>query len=134
MVSIPVLAWRCRTVSAGRASGTVLKAAKPGAGTGPHSTPEILKAPRRELGVPHGRLNAAMAEIGLQRARVGALVRQGKAGAVPQHVRVDLEGQLGLDTCTFDQFGKSRGRERCLPLGHKHKRRRGLALECAQGP
>ncbi len=37
--------------------------------------------PRCELGVPHGRLNAVMTEIGLQRARVRALVRQGKRPA-----------------------------------------------------
>jgi hypothetical protein len=71
------------------------------------STPEILKAPRGELGVPHDGLNAAMAEIGLQRARVGAFVRQRKASAVPQHVRMDLERQLGLYVCAFDEFGNS---------------------------
>jgi hypothetical protein len=98
------------------------------------STPEVLKPSRGELGVAHGRLNAAMAEIGLQRACVRALVRQGKASAVPQHVRVDLERQLGLYACPFDQLGKSRGRERCLPLGHEYKGRRGLALERPQSP
>ena len=36
-----------------------------------------------------------MAEVGLQGAGIVALVGQGEATGVPQHVRVDLEAELG---------------------------------------
>ena len=38
-----------------------------------------------------------MAEVRLQSARVGALVRKLKAAGVPEHVRVRLEATLGRD-------------------------------------
>ena len=48
--------------------------------------PQVFKAAWRELGVAHGRLDAAVPEVCLQRSRVGAPVRQDKTGRMAQHV------------------------------------------------
>ena len=80
------------------------------------SAPQVLKAPWRELGVPHRRLDAAMAKVGLQRTRVGALVRQHESGRMAQHMRMQLEADLGLDTGALDQLSQARDAERCTPL------------------
>ena len=45
-----------------------------------------------------------MAEVGLQRPGVGALVRQRVARGMAQHVRMDLERQLGLDPDALDHL------------------------------
>jgi len=47
-------------------------------------------------------LNVAVAEVGLQGAGIVALVGQGIAAGVPKHVRVRLEGQIGLPASPFD--------------------------------
>ena len=57
--------------------------------------PEVLEARGRQLGVAHGVLDVAMAEIRLQGADVGALVGKLKAAGVSEHVRVRLEAELG---------------------------------------
>jgi hypothetical protein len=44
-----------------------------------------------------------MTEVRLQRARVGALVRQDKAGRMTQHVRMHLEADFGR---VADQLGE----------------------------
>ena len=55
------------------------------------TAPEILEPRRRKLGVAHRVLDVAVAEIGLQGARIVSLVRQRVAAGVPEHVRVGLE-------------------------------------------
>ena len=60
-----------------------------------------------QLRVPNGMLNVAMAEVGLQGAGVVALVGQGITASVPKHVRMRLEGQLGLPTRPFDHAGEA---------------------------
>ena len=69
--------------------------------------PEILKPRRRQLCVPHCVLNVAVAEVGLQGAGVVTLVGQGITASVPEHLRVRLEGQLGLPARPFDHAGEA---------------------------
>ena len=73
-----------------------------------------------------------MAEVRLQRPRVGALVRQCVARGVAQHVRMHLEGQLGLDPDPLDhllQAGHGEGRP---PLADEDEGRLGVPLERPQ--
>ena len=54
-----------------------------------------------------------MSEIGLQGARIVALIGQCIAAGVPKHVRMRLEIQLSLDPGALDHAGKaSRGEGR----------------------
>ena len=59
------------------------------------STPKILEPIRRQLGVAHRVLDILVAEIGLQGSGIVALVRQGKAAGMAQHVRMSFEAELG---------------------------------------
>ena len=52
-----------------------------------------------------------MAEVRLQGARVGALVRKLKAASVPEHVRLRLEAQLCRDAQPRHHLAPTRGRE-----------------------
>ncbi len=67
-------------------------------------------------------LDVAVAEVGLQGAGIVALVGQGITTSVPQHVRVRLEGQLGLPARPFDHAGEASGAERCSPFRGEHIR------------
>ena len=67
-------------------------------------------------------LNVPVAEIGLQGARIVALVSQRVAAGVPQHVRVRLEPQLGLSARTFHHAGKACRAEGCPSLRSEHER------------
>jgi hypothetical protein len=60
-------------------------------------TPVVRKAHRRQLGRPDRLLDVLVAEVGLQRAGVVALVRQRKAAGVPEHVWMCFEPKLGRD-------------------------------------
>jgi hypothetical protein len=51
-------------------------------------SPEVLEPARRQLGVSHRVLDIAVAEVGLQRSRIVALVGQCKTTGVAQHVRM----------------------------------------------
>ena len=51
----------------------------------------------RTLGITHSVHDVAVAEIGLNRARVDAVIGKVESGCAPQHVRVD--GQS--DTCVL---------------------------------
>ena len=53
--------------------------------------PEVLEPVRRQLGVAHGVLDIFVAQIGLQRPRIVALVGQREAAGMAQHVRMGLE-------------------------------------------
>ena len=70
-------------------------------------TPEVLEPARRQLGIAHGVLDVPVAEVGLQRARIVALVGQREATSVPQHVRVSLEAEPGSLTGALQQAGQS---------------------------
>ena len=65
-----------------------------------------------------------------------ALVGQGKATGVSEHVGVRLEAELGLDASTLHHASKAASRERRVPLGREHERRFRflLTLQLAQGP
>jgi hypothetical protein len=79
-------------------------------------------------------LDVAVTEIGLQGARVVALVGQCIAASVPEHVRMRLEPQLGLGACTLDHASEASGAEGCSPLRREHERRSWflLALKASQ--
>jgi hypothetical protein len=47
--------------------------------------PQVLKPAWREFGMADRRLDTSMPEVSLQRSRIGAPVRQDKAGGVAQH-------------------------------------------------
>ena len=75
-----------------------------------------------------------MAEVRLQRPGVGALVRQRVARGMAQHVRMHLEGHLGLDPGALDhllQAGHGEGR---APLADEDEGRLGVALQRPQCP
>ena len=76
---------------------------------GASASPEILEPRRRQFGVAHRVLDIAVPEVGLQRARVVPLVGQGVAAGVPEHVRVRLEAELGLDPRSLDHAGEASG-------------------------
>jgi hypothetical protein len=48
-----------------------------------------------------------MAQIGLQRSGSDALICQGIAAGMPEHVRVDLEANLGFVAGPREQLGKA---------------------------
>jgi hypothetical protein len=65
-----------------------------------------------------------MAKIGLQRSRIEALVGQCVAAGMPEHVRVDLEPNLGFVAGARQQLGKAGRGERSTPLRGKGEGRR----------
>jgi hypothetical protein len=69
--------------------------------------PQPLELNRRKLGVADRVPNVLVAEIGLDRPGIGAVVGQLEAAGVAQHVGVDLEAELGGLTCPFNQFSGS---------------------------
>jgi hypothetical protein len=48
-----------------------------------------------------------MAEIGLRGSGIDAFVGQRVAADMPEHVRVDLEADLGFGASAREQFGKA---------------------------
>jgi hypothetical protein len=81
-------------------------------------------------------LNIAVAEVGLQGTGVVALVGQGVAAGVAEHVGMRLEGQLGLPARPFDHAGEPSRTKRCPAFGGEHKGRLRFlfALEPPQRP
>jgi len=77
-----------------------------------------------------------MAKIGLQSARIVALVGQRIAAGVPQHVRVCLKGQFDLPARALDHAGEACGAEGVTAFRGEHVGRFGLllALEPPQRP
>jgi len=55
--------------------------------------PELLKPRRVGRGVLDGVLDVAVPEVILNEPRIGALVGQGEAASMAQHVRVGAKGQ-----------------------------------------
>ena len=57
-----------------------------------------------------------MAEVGLERSGIDALIGQRVAAGMPEHVRMDLEADLGFVTGAREEFSEARRRERATPL------------------
>jgi hypothetical protein len=57
-------------------------------------SPEVSESVARQLGIANCVLDVPVAEIGLQRAGVVAIIGQLEAAGVPQHVRMDRKGHL----------------------------------------
>src|SRR2546430_15405165 len=64
-----------------------------------------------------------MAEIGLKGAGIVPPVCQGESAGVPQHVRVSLEPQFGLNTSALHHASKAGGREGRAALRGEHEGR-----------
>ena len=76
-----------------------------------------------------------MAEVGLQRAGIDTVVGQLIAAGMAQHVRVDLDAEIGRDCCPLDHAGKTGRRERRAAFRNEHERRRSaVALVPAERP
>ena len=73
-----------------------------------------------------------MAEVRLQRAGVGALVRQRVARGMAQHVWMHLEGHLGLDPDPLDHLLQSGHGEGRPALAHEDEGRLGIAFQRSQ--
>ena len=97
---------------------------------------KILEPSRRQLGAAHGVLDIAVAQVGLQGARVVPLIGERITAGVPQHVRMRLEAQPSRSPCPLNHASKASGGERRAALRREHKRRLGLlfALLSAQCP
>jgi hypothetical protein len=94
--------------------------------------PKVLEPRRRQLGVAHRVLDIFVSEVGLERSRIVAPVRQGVAAGVAQHVRVNLKAELCLDACAFDHAGKPGGAKRRTAFRCEHVCR--LVLVALQPP
>ncbi len=96
-------------------------------------TPEILEPRWAQLRVPHRMLDVLMAEIGLQRAGIVALVCEGITAGVAQHVWVDAL-ELGRFPGPRDHLRKACCGERRAAFGGEHKWRSRCSLELTQRP
>jgi hypothetical protein len=67
---------------------------------------EFLEPLRRQRGVARGVLNVAMPEIGLDCARVVAIVGELVAAGMAQHVGMRLDAQIGHGGCPLDHAEK----------------------------
>jgi hypothetical protein len=99
--------------------------------------PEAFEPIGRQFRILGRMLDVLVPQVGLQAARIVAVVGELVAAGVPQHVRVYLECREPSRLArTREHLGKTVGGERGTTLGHEHERRRRylLALETAQGP
>jgi hypothetical protein len=78
--------------------------------------PKIHEPRRRQLGVPDGVLDVAVAKVSLQRPGIVTFVGQRITASMAQHMRVRLESQLGLDPGSLDHASEPGRRERRAPL------------------
>ena len=93
-----------------------------------------LEAGRRQLGVAHRVLDVLMPQIGLDRPRIGSLVRQFVARCMSQHVRVDLQiFHAGFGGHSLEHAAEARYGERGAAHADEHERRRRcFSLQLAQ--
>ena len=77
----------------------------------PLSAPEVLEPPWCQLGIANRVLDILVAEIGLERPGISALVGQRIAAGVAQLMRMHQEGQSGRDSGTFHKGSKAYDRE-----------------------
>src|SRR5262249_7556303 len=90
--------------------------------------PEVLEARGRQLGVAHRVLDVAVAQIGLKRPGIDAVIGELEAACVPQHVRMHRETEIGGNAKPGDHLTKGSGRERRTALRSEDKRRGGILL------
>ena len=92
--------------------------------------PKVFESLRAELGIAHRVCDVFVPEVLLNGPGVLAVARELVASRVPQHVRMDREGELGERACACHQFSHRRRRHRTAALGHEQIRRiRILPLE-----
>ena len=87
-------------------------------------SPEVAEPVRRKLGVSDGVLDVLVAEIGLQRTRVDAVIRELVTAGMPEHVRMHWKVDFSDHTEPSDHLAESRRREWRSALGRENKRRR----------
>ena len=97
--------------------------------------PKVSEAMRRQRRIAHGVLDILVAEIGLQRQGIDALIGELVAASVPQHVRMDDEIETRDLAEPLHHDTESARRERCAALRDEDEWRRRLllALKPAQG-
>src|SRR3712207_4029765 len=97
--------------------------------------PKVSEALGGELGVPGRVLDVAVPEPLLDRAGVVAVVGELEAAAVPEHVRVDGEGEAGPLADTTHELLEAGHAQRARALAGEEvgRARPLLALEAAQG-
>ena len=103
------------------------------------SAPELFKPCRVGRGVPDGVLNVPVSEIVLNEPRIRALVGQGEAASVAQHMRMGKQGQ-GSGGAVFSQGQVHGGSVQRPPLLTDKERLAGrlhpgaFFQPCADGP
>ena len=73
----------------------------------PSIAKKFLEPLRRQGGIARRILNIAMPEIGLDRARVVAVIGELVAAGMAQHVGVRLDAQIGDSGCPLDHAGEA---------------------------
>src|ERR1700704_6590391 len=81
--------------------------------------PEVFEPVRRKLAISNRVLDVLMPEIMLQAAGIDALVGQLVAAAVPEHVRMDWERNLGGYTEAGNHTAEARRTHWRAPLGQE---------------
>jgi hypothetical protein len=98
--------------------------------------PKALEPIRTQLGIAHRVRDVFVSEVLLDRARVLALAGELESTGMPEHVRMDREGQFRELAGARNQFSRRRRRHRPFTLGHEHIRRVGIDAaqlpQCAQ--
>lgn len=79
-------------------------------------SPKFSEPARRQLSIADGVLDVLMSQVRLQRACVVTLIGERIAAGVSEHVRMDLESQLGRYACPLDHSRKARRSERRAAL------------------
>src|SRR5262245_25266611 len=83
--------------------------------------PPALEPGRRQFGISDRVLNVLVPEIGLQRPRIPASVRQLVAAGVAEHMRVRLDLEPGRLASPADELLKVGHRHRRAALGHEQE-------------
>jgi hypothetical protein len=97
--------------------------------------PETFEAILRQRSVPRGVLDIPVSQVGLQCARIVAVIRELVTTGVAKHVRMSLDSQPSDNRRPLDHAGEAGRRKRCSALRDEHKRRlRALPLMTPQGP
>ena len=88
--------------------------------------PKPLEPIRTQLRVAHGMRDVSVPEVLLDRSRVVPFVRELVAGGVPQHVRMDREGEFRELAGARNQLPGRRRRHRSAALGDEQIGRLGI--------
>jgi hypothetical protein len=68
-------------------------------------------------------LDIFVTKIRLQGASIVPIIREFIAAGMPQHVRMRLKGELGLNPSALNHAGESSGAKRSATFGGEHERR-----------